>query len=178
MTRTGSNGWYEGNSHTALLSAVHAVRFKEIDLEKEKNMADVLNQLLENGADPNFKYLRGGWNHAESYCLASDLLPLLCNMKDAKMRQDLLKNFMANGLKVNPPERHGRDKSRWARGSMNYPIFRMMSQFSSQTDPEQRQADEEFIKAVIECGADVNSAEWRWHIEYGNDDYGVYGQEE
>ena len=90
-------------------------------------MADVLNLLLENGADPNFKFQRGAWNHAEEYCLASVLMPLLCSMKDAKMRQELLKNFVANGLKVNPPERHGRDKPTWARGSLKYPIFRLMS---------------------------------------------------
>ena len=51
---------------------------------------------------------------------------------------------------------------------MNHLIFKMISKLSSQTDPEQRNSDEEFIKAVIECGADVNTADWRWGIEFGD----------
>ena len=74
------------------------------------------------------------------------------------MRKDLLKNFVANGLKVNPPEKHDRSECKCPMVYMDYPIFKLMSKFSSETDPDQRKSNEDFIKSVIECGADVNSA--------------------
>ena len=56
VIRTNKKAWYDGDTHSALLSAVHAMSPAEKDLEKWKNWADVLNLLIENGADPNIKY--------------------------------------------------------------------------------------------------------------------------
>ena len=40
------------------------------------------------------------------------------------------------------------------------------------------ESDEEFIKAVIECGVDVNTAEYRWGAEFGDDRTCNFDQEE
>ena len=62
-------------------------------------MADMLNLLMEEyGADPNFKKIADWGVYEIEYNQASELMLLLCEMKDAKLRQDLLKNFVANGL--------------------------------------------------------------------------------
>ena len=62
-------------------------------------MADMLNLLMEEyGADPNFKKIADWGVYEIEYNQASELMLLLCKMKDAKLRQDLLKNFVANGL--------------------------------------------------------------------------------
>ena len=63
---TDSNGWYSGNTHTALYSAVHAQVKGD-----EKNFVDVLEVLLKAGANPNFQATRGGWNHSTNYPLFS-----------------------------------------------------------------------------------------------------------
>jgi ankyrin repeat protein len=57
---TDSDCWYSGNTHTALYSAVHNRNFND-----EKAFNDTIEILLKNGANPNFKATRGGWNHCE-----------------------------------------------------------------------------------------------------------------
>ena len=59
---------------------------------------------------------------------------------------------------------------------MTHPIFKMMSELSSQTDPEERKSNEEFIKAVIDSGADVNTVYWRWLVDFRDND--CSGEEE
>ena len=62
-------------------------------------MADMLNLLMEEyGADPNFKKIADWGVYEIEYNQASELMLLLCKMKDAKLRQELLKKFVANGL--------------------------------------------------------------------------------
>ena len=62
-------------------------------------------------------------------------------------------------------------------GEERYPVFRLISQIGDKKDTtdEQRKNDEDFLKTVIECGVNVEAAEWYWGMEfdstYGEEDY-------
>ena len=96
---------WDGDTHSPLLSAIQGVNSSEQEIDDEKNMVEVLYFLLENGADPNYWYWRrdgaDGFDVYPFY-LTSDLFSLFCKMKDVKLRQELLKNFVDYGLNVIP----------------------------------------------------------------------------
>lgn len=71
----GANSWYRGDSHTALYDAVHE------KFDGEKNYVDVIELLLENGADPNFQATCGGWNHSSKYPLFTGIARILTNFQ-------------------------------------------------------------------------------------------------
>ena len=111
VNSTGSDGWYGGDTSSALFKAVEAEPKKGEDMSQfEIKWCAVLNFLLQSGADANFKREWGSWASSSRESVANVLFPKLANMKDHKLRQELFKNLVASGLNVNTSTRNGKQK--------------------------------------------------------------------
>ena len=90
--REGGNGWYEGDSSTALYNAIEIFKGlkAEDQAEAEGRYVDVVVLLLEAGADADFAAERGNWNRSTSYPLMDAATQTICCLHDATLKRRLL----------------------------------------------------------------------------------------
>lgn len=72
---TNGDGWYPGDTHTALYTAISQ------DVGDQKNFNDVVEALIKKGANTNFKARRGAWNHWEDYPMFNEVVHALSKFK-------------------------------------------------------------------------------------------------
>lgn len=102
---TNQNGWYSGDTHTALYNAVHA-KFKG----DQENYINFLEALLIAGANPNFKAERGNYNNSKLKPLFSGVASILTNLKNEALKIRFLQIFVKHGININSSQKHSISK--------------------------------------------------------------------
>jgi len=162
----GGNGWYEGNSSTALYNIVDKFYPKGRSPEQHATFVDIVELLLANGADPDFKARRGNWNGCTYYPVFDKATQMLGNLHSGDLKVKFLLAFVNAGVELNKRIRKGKQKSSYGYGSVDYPIFNLVKQVGP---------DEPFeiVKTYINAGVNVNCTQSSWAISFD-----PYGDEE
>lgn len=120
--------------------------------------------LLKNGADADFELEEGTWARSTSYPVMGEAMKTISGLSTSELKTEFLRAFIDAGAELNRKSRRGKQGGFGGWGAVSYPFFDMVRAF------KQGCGDVGLVELYLDCGVDVNCAEWSWSIYDGEPD--------